>query len=100
MSRGGFGMITNESNTLESIYEKLKSMSEEELEVVKMYISNHLGNKLRGNKLKEQVKILTEKGYSVRQISEILNCSTSAVSNKRKEIKAEVVEDDDEYIDF
>lgn len=96
-------MITNETNTLESIYEKLKSMSGEELQVVKMYISNHLGRKQRGNKLKEQVRVLTEKGYSVRQISEILNCSTSTVSYKRREIKAEELEeleDGDEYIDF
>lgn len=46
------------------------------------------GRKLKGSNLREQVKYLTEQGYSIREISSILKCSTTTVSTKRAEIKA------------
>lgn len=46
------------------------------------------GRKLKGVSLREQVKYLTEHGYSIREISFMLKCSSTTVSAKRAEIKA------------
>lgn len=57
-------------------------------ELLLKHLKLQSGRKLKGSSLREQVKDLTEQGYSIREISSMLKCSTTTVSTKRAEIKA------------
>lgn len=52
-------------------------------ELLMKHLQIQSGRKLKGSSLREQVKYLTEQGYSIQEISSMLKCSTTTVSTKR-----------------
>ena len=79
--------MTEKKILIENIEKKLDELLANQ-ELLMKYLQKQSGRKLKGSSLREQVKYLTEQGYSIREISSMLNCSTTTVSTKRAEIKA------------
>lgn len=90
-------MMTNEKDSIESIKKQLDKISEGQ-ELILDLLNVGKGRKIRGERLKSVVKHYTEQGYSIAEISNIFNCSESAVSQKREQIKKE--KEAEEEIDF
>lgn len=79
-------MTVNKIST-ENIDKKLDELLANQ-KLLMEHLKMQSGRKLKGVSLKEQVKYLTEHGYSIREISSMLKCSSTTVSAKRAEIKA------------
>jgi DNA-binding NarL/FixJ family response regulator len=79
--------MTEKKICIENIDEKLDELLANQ-ELLMKHMEMQSGRKLKGSSLREQVKYLTEQGYSIREISSMLKCSTTTVSTKRAEIKA------------
>lgn len=79
-------MTVNKIST-ENIDKKLDELLANQ-KLLMEHLKMQSGRKLKGVSLREQVKYLTEHGYSIREISSMLKCSSTTVSAKRAEIKA------------
>ena len=79
--------MTEKKILIENIEKKLDELLADQ-ELLLKHLQMQSGRKLKGSSLREQVKDLTEQGYSIREISSMLKCSTTTVSTKRAEIKA------------
>lgn len=79
--------MTEKKIFVENLDKKLDELLANQ-ELLMTHLQMQSGRKLKGSSLREQVKYLTEQGYSIRQISSMLKCSSTTVSTKRAEIKA------------
>lgn len=79
-------MTVNKIST-ENIDKKLDELLANQ-KLLMEHLKMQSGRKLKGASLREQVKYLTEHGYSIREISSMLKCSATTVSAKRAEINA------------
>jgi hypothetical protein len=79
--------MTEKRISIENIDKKLDELLANQ-ELLMEHLKMQSGRKLKGSGLKEQVKYLSEQGYSIREISAILKCSATTVSAKRAEIRA------------
>lgn len=79
--------MTEKNISIENIEKKINELLYNQ-ELLLKHLQLQSGRKLKGYSLRDQVKYLTEQGYSIREISSILKCSTTTVSTKRAEIKA------------
>lgn len=79
--------MTEKKFFIDSIDKKLDELLANQ-ELLMKHLKMRSGRKLKGASLRKQVKYLTEQGYSIKEISSMLKCSTTTVSTKRAEIKA------------
>lgn len=79
--------MTEKKISIESIDRKLDELLANQEFLVK-HLKMQSGRILKGSSLREQVKYLSEQGYSIKEISTMLKCSATTVSTKRAEIKA------------
>lgn len=79
--------MTVEKISIEGIDKKLDELLANQ-ELLMKHLKMQSDRKLKGSSLREQVKCLTEQGYSIKEISVMLKCSATTVSAKRAEIKA------------
>lgn len=79
--------MTEKKICIENLDKKLDELLANQ-ELLMKHLQLQSGRRLKGSSLREQVKYLTEQGYSIREISCMLKCSTTTVSAKRAEIKA------------
>jgi ATP/maltotriose-dependent transcriptional regulator MalT len=79
--------MTDNEISIENLDKKIEELLANQ-ELLLKHLKLQSGRKLKGFSLREQVKCLTEQGYSIREISSMLKCSTTTVSTKRAEIKA------------
>ena len=78
--------MTEKKISIENLDKKLDELLANQEFLVK-HLRMQSGRKLKGSSLREQVKYLTEQGYSIKEISAMLKCSATTVSAKRSEIK-------------
>ena len=79
--------MTEKNFIIESLDKKLDELLANQ-ELLMKHLQMQSGRKFKGSSLREQVKYLTEQGYSIREISSMLKCSITTVSTKRAENKA------------
>lgn len=79
--------MTEKKISIENMDKKLDELLAHQESLMK-HLQMQSGRKLNGSALREQVKYLSELGYSIKEISAILKCSATTVSAKRAEIRA------------
>ncbi len=79
--------MTEKKISIENMDKKLDELLANQ-ELLMKHCKMQSGRKLKGSCLKEQVKYLSEQGYSIKEIRAILKCSATTVSAKRAEIRA------------